>query len=65
MSPKNQREINARLAALEKKIKTKDEKDEKPLRIIWVDVEKNPIKRSSTDTTKLLIIWPDGKEENE
>lgn len=65
MSPKNQREINARLAALEKKIKTKDEKDEKPLRIIWVDVEKNPIKRSSTDTTKLLIIWPDGKEEDE
>lgn len=65
MSPKNQREINARLAALEKKIKTKDEKDEKPLRIIWVDVEKKPIKRSSTDTTKLLIIWPDGKEENE
>jgi len=65
MSPKNQREINARLAALEKKIKTKDEKGEKPLRIIWVDVEKNPIKRSSTDTTKLLIIWPDGKEEDE
>ncbi len=61
MNPKNKREINARLKALENKVKPQDKK---PLRIVWVDVEKDQ-KRASTDTTEFLIIWPSDKEADE
>lgn len=57
MTTKSKREINTRLKALENKAKPQEKK---PLRIVWVDVEKGE-KRASTDTTEVLIIWPNEK----